>query len=159
MACLELGVPLWIAIFHDWDKFLPDEWIPYARYFYGNFMTRKELNRMEHVVNISTSGMYSKEDLERDFNIAWLKHQHRNKHHPQHWVLVEDSGAIICLEMPYVYVLEMVADWKGAGLAQGFPDTKGWYIKNRDNIRLHESTRLLVEKLLGITENQLEMAS
>ena len=29
-----LGVPLWRLIIHDWDKFLPGEWIPYANAFY-----------------------------------------------------------------------------------------------------------------------------
>lgn len=155
LACLELGVPLWIATFHDWDKFLPDEWIPYARYFYGDFMTRKELNRMEHIVNISTDRMYSKEDLEQDFNVAWLKHLHRNKHHPQHWVLVEDSGEIVCLEMPQVYALEMCADWKGASLAQG-NNLLEWYAKNKNNIRLHPNTRIFVEQVLGIEAHAIE---
>jgi hypothetical protein len=33
--CLRLGVPLHQALLHDWSKFLPGEWLPYARYFYG----------------------------------------------------------------------------------------------------------------------------
>lgn len=34
-ACLSLGVPIWSALLHDWDKFLPDEFFAYANYFYG----------------------------------------------------------------------------------------------------------------------------
>lgn len=34
-ACRMLGVPLWRAIAHDWTKFLPCEWTPYVRWFYG----------------------------------------------------------------------------------------------------------------------------
>ncbi len=30
IECCNLGVPLWIAILHDWDKLLSDEWFPYA---------------------------------------------------------------------------------------------------------------------------------
>jgi hypothetical protein len=54
--------------------------------------------------------LYTKEEVEADFDRAWLRHLHRNKHHPQHWVLIEDSGAIVCLPMPYIYILEMIAD-------------------------------------------------
>lgn len=32
---LKLGVPILSLILHDWDKFLPDEWFPYARTFYA----------------------------------------------------------------------------------------------------------------------------
>lgn len=35
LACRQLGVPLWQSIIHDWTKFLPREWFPYVRYFYG----------------------------------------------------------------------------------------------------------------------------
>lgn len=34
-ACRTLGVPWWQSIIHDWTKFLPCEWFPYVRYFYG----------------------------------------------------------------------------------------------------------------------------
>lgn len=35
IAGLQTGAPLWRLLIHDWSKFLPSEWIPYARYFYG----------------------------------------------------------------------------------------------------------------------------
>lgn len=72
MACLQWGVPIWSAILHDWDKFLPDEWLPYARTFY------KE----------DGSGQYVESEA---FNLAWLKHQNRNKHHWQYWLLTFDK--------------------------------------------------------------------
>ena len=34
-ACRTLGVPFWQAVVHDWSKFLPSEWVPYVRFFYG----------------------------------------------------------------------------------------------------------------------------
>ena len=35
LAGLSLRVPLWQLIVHDWSKFLPCEWFPYVRFFYG----------------------------------------------------------------------------------------------------------------------------
>ncbi len=172
--CIKLGVPIWIAIAHDWDKFLPDEWLPYARCFYA------------------TDG--SKQYVESvDFAHAWMLHQHRNKHHWQYWLWIQmdsqncaielrktdylvwdrgnaqrvvkrNSGPNDWLElqepypgdsaccpdpMPDVYRREMLADWRGAGMALGFPDTLGWYTKNRDNLKLHPETRAWIEAQLS----------
>ena len=38
--CLEYGL-YWKAIIHDWSKFLPSEFIPYARNFFGPERTMK----------------------------------------------------------------------------------------------------------------------
>lgn len=43
----------------------------------------------------------------------------------------------------------MIADWKGAGRALGFPDTLAWYIKNRDKMMLAPTTRDWVDYELG----------
>lgn len=167
----EIGVPLLILIVHDWDKFLPDEWFAYARTFY------KPNGEKQYVESV-------------DFAAAWMKHQHRNKHHWQYWltrlggrpiretnVLVwdrgeaqavvereKDGGTILELvdcafglfpqPMPDVYRREMLADWRGAGAALGFPDTKDWYLKNRDTMILHDETRRWIESALGIIESE-----
>ena len=56
----------------------------------------------------------------------------------------------VALPMPEKAVLEMVADWRGAGRAiSGKDETKEWYAKNKDNMILHTATRNLVEKMLG----------
>jgi hypothetical protein len=141
--CLKLGVPLWIAIFHDWDKFLPDEWMPYARFFYnadGSKVQRRD-----------STGYYKPTDTgDHAFDYAWLLHQKRNKHHWQWWCLPEDSGTFKVLPMPEVYCKEMLADWRGAGRAQGTPDTVAWYIANKDKMHLHPYTRQWIELQLGI---------
>lgn len=162
-ACLQLGVPLWIAILHDWDKFLPDEWLPYARTFYAPDGTKRY---QENV----------------DFARAWMKHQHRNKHHWQYWLMVdgiplsatdmlvwdrgqiqkvvefyrvgqfvdyrlEDPSPVLieCLPMPDVYRREMLADWRGAGAANGMPDTALWYHGNKNKMKLDIETRAWIE--------------
>jgi hypothetical protein len=52
-------------------------------------------------------------------------------------------------KMSHEAVLEMVADWNGAGKAQGSPDELKWYAAHRDKIVLHPDTRKEVEELLG----------
>lgn len=126
--CLRLGVPFFIAIFHDWDKFLPDEWFPYARTFYAPDGTNQYLPD------------------KTGFSVAWLKHQNRNKHHWQYWMITWDKGNTECLPMPDVYRREMLADWRGASLALfGEDNTAYWYLENQDNIQLHPETRAWLE--------------
>ena len=108
------------GITHDISKFLPSEFIPYARYFYGYPNT----NDIPF-------------EVENDFDVAWLKHIHRNKHHWQHWILHEDCGNTKFLFIPYNYTVEMYCDWIGAGIAiTGTNNIKEWFEENKNNIRL-----------------------
>lgn len=124
------GVGIWRLLVHDMSKFRPSEWFPYARYFYGD-----------------------EEDpcgyIQEAFDRAWLAHIHRNPHHWQHWILQEDDGPVKILAMPFPVLVEMVADWMGAGRAiTGKWDTWAWYDKNKDLIKLAPLTRPMVAVLL-----------
>ena len=143
LACLDLGVPLWIAVFHDWDKLLPDEFIPYAKFFYEPDGTKTQRR--------SKTGYYKPTDTgNAAFDFAWLLHQKRNKHHWQWWVLPEDNGGVKVLPMTDTYRREMLADWRGAGKAQGTPDTKTWYLANHHKMKLHPETREWIERMLDV---------
>lgn len=54
------------------------------------------------------------------------------------------------LPMPDRYRREMLADWRGAGRAQGNPNTARWYLSHRDGILLHPETRRWVEEQLDL---------
>ena len=172
------GAPLWRLILHDWSKFTPAEWAPYARMFYGPFRVGfpVEINSWEGVHGpariterrTSKDGRFKVEmadhsqsfwawDYEIDglcdalnaFDRAWLHHQHQNPHHWQHWVLRLDDGEAYPLEMPEAFVREMVADWAGAGRAiTGKWEVGSWYQRNAKTIELHPATRRLVLRLL-----------
>jgi hypothetical protein len=130
IACRECGVSLWRSIVHDWHKFLPSEWLPYARTFY------KPNGEKQYVES-------------PDFARAWNLHQKRGKHHWQHWLITWDRGTTEPLPMQEMYAREMVADWWGAGRAiTGRWAAPEWYTKNRETIKLHDSTRKFVEDLL-----------
>lgn len=130
VAACKLGVP-WLGIIHDWSKFKPTEWFPYVERFYGH-----NNDVAEAMQDIS-------------YQHAWNHHQKQNKHHWQYWRLVRDSGVMVLLPMPAKYRKELLADWRGAGRALGFPDTRAWYLKNRLSIQLHSETREWIEAQLG----------
>jgi hypothetical protein len=141
VAGSRLGIPF-LAALHDNSKFRPDEWVPYARFFYesdGTKRTRRD-----------STGYYKPTDTgDAAFDLAWLLHQKRNRHHWQWWVLPEDEGGVKVLPMPDRYRREMLADWIGAGKAQGTPDTLRWYTANRHKMNLHPETRAWIEAQLG----------
>ncbi len=109
------GLPLWRAIIHDWSKFLPVEFVNYAKWHFGTK---------------SLAGWAK----------AWGHHQHHNPHHPEYWVLAwhgEDpdfyrslgrrvTDFVTVLPMPEVYVREMIADL----LAASRTYTGSWNIGN-----------------------------
>lgn len=125
------SVGLWQLVIHDWHKFLPGEFLPYARHFYG-----------PNAPAIREAYYHNPHEGHVAFNTAWLKHLNRGPHHWQHWMLQLDSGPTMLIPMPEKYIREMLADWQGAGRAQGFgDDTRAWYARNREKIQLHPQAR------------------
>jgi hypothetical protein len=127
VAGWHLGAPLWRLLIHDLSKLLPSEWMPYVNYFYGP-------------PSVKTFQL---------FDYAWLMHQHRNPHHWQYWRLRQDNGITQILRMPDAYMLEMVADWAGAGRAiTGSWNVWRWYAENSHKIELNFCTQMRVEALI-----------
>lgn len=152
--CCRYGIPL-AGIVHDLSKFHPREWFPYVDKFYGGPWREENPAGIKYM--LSEPDMYTQPWVNRRFDEAWNHHQKRNPHHWQYWVLREDSGDTKCLAMPHRYRLEMLADWRGAGMAiNGKDDTTNWYLKNRKKMLLHPSTRAWVEYQLGA--NDIEMS-
>lgn len=138
-AGLKLGVPILQLLAHDLSKFRPDEWGPYAEYFYG------EARKLPKPEDYPLWG-----DVKAAEEMAWLLHQRRNPHHWQYWVLIDDDGTVTALQMPDKYLYEMIADWRGAGRAiTGKWGALEWYEANKEHINLHEITRLDVETCLS----------
>jgi len=146
VECCKLGIP-WLGVVHDLSKFLPSEFVPYARYFYGPYPQGDE-NKPQSVVDA--------------FNVAWLHHQHRNRHHWQRWVVTMDSARgsnkSVPLPMPDRYRREMLADWRGAGRAYGNSNTQEWYAKNADQMMLHPETQYWIQNELFLVDMDLGRA-
>ncbi|MEY8515354.1 DUF5662 family protein [Lachnospiraceae bacterium 29-84] len=123
---------------HDQSKFEPDEYAAYDAYFYGG-------NKSFAVV--------------QEYRRAWLLHIHRNPHHWQHWVLVNDNpdeGEVI-LEMPINYILEMICDWWAFSWAEGrLLEIFKWYDGHKNYMKLCPNTRRKVEEILSKIKGKLE---
>lgn len=147
LECRKSGI-FWLGIIHDWSKFRPSEFIPYARHFYGQ-------DRIGQVEKEKVEGYDKSRDVEdEDFNKAWLYHIHRNKHHWQYWVLIQDENEDMVLEMPLRYRNELLADWVGAGKAiTGKDNIKEWYLKHADKFRFAPTTRDRIELIINLRED------
>lgn len=125
------------GILHDVSKLLPIEFLSSAKYFQGN---RSPIEA-------------EKED--KGYSMAWLHHKSVNKHHWEWWTDFDDYGNVVANKIPYVYVIEMICDWIGAGKAytkdkwsQASPID--YYNKERPNRYFNEETEKLVVYLLEI---------
>ena len=131
---------------HDKSKrtMLPDadnyyelrcEYDAYANYFYGT----------------------QTPEVKEAFNRAWLAHIHANPHHCQHWMLQNDEDGLILLDMPYVFVVEMISDWwafswKSNNLYEIFD----WYDAHKNGILVSDKTRKTIDTLLGAMKKKLD---
>lgn len=130
LECCKLGIP-WLGIMHDMSRFRLSEFLAY-----------------------SASAPYNKEnkppEIAETFTYAWNDHQRRNKHHWEYWVHFDyHTHEMYSLQIPIRYCCELIADWRGAGIARGTPGT-WWYENNRDKIKLHSVTRKWIEEQLGL---------
>lgn len=125
-----------ICYCHDLSKNESDEYNAYDAYFYGG-------NRSSEVI--------------QNFNYAWLSHIHRNPHHWQHWLLVEDDKeGVTVMDMPYNYIIEMICDWWSFSWKSGdLFEIFSWY-DNHKNIQLSNNTKNTVEYILKLIKNKLE---
>ena len=113
---------------HDASKTSASEYIPYVNYFYA------DKNNPEYV---------------RDFQQAWLHHVHNNCHHWNYWVLVDDDG-IVALDMPDIYIIEMICDWWSFSWKKGkLLEIFDWYDKHLPNMKLSKLTQNKVETILN----------
>lgn len=138
-ACFRMRL-FWQGIIHDWSKFLPCEWVPYANRFYNT-----------HRKNDPT--------CTAEYEKAWLHHIHNNPHHWEHWVIpgvpprqhnvqIFKPNAV-AIPIPDKYLKEMLCDWYGAGQMQEHGMTVlEWYEVNQYDIILHPDSRKRLKELL-----------
>jgi hypothetical protein len=138
LAGLRVGCPLWRLILHDLSKFFPSELPHYNRQFFGAA------------------------DDPAGFIRCWLRHQNRNDHHWEWWIprtrhnrctppFPDDA----LIEMSDGAILEMIADWLGAGRAyeRKWPTTETgwlWWEKNKAKIlpRVHPVSASKIEHIV-----------
>ena len=97
-------------------------------------------------------------EVKTRFDYAWLSHIHDNPHHWQHWLLQNDDPNIglRVLDMPYVFIIEMICDWWSFGWKQNKLDELfTWYENNKSGIILSPKTRKTVEHILDEIKKEL----
>ncbi len=121
---------------HDMSKWSPAEYKAYDNYFYGDH-----------------------EKSRAAFDQAWLHHIHENRHHWQHWVLLNDTDGNYPLEMPYRYIIEMFCDhWAFSWVKEDLNEIFSWYEENKSHMILHPNTRKAYEDLLSAVKKELELS-
>ena len=136
---------IWRGIVHDLSKFLPSEFGPYARHFYGRDL--KESN-----------GAYKPYDTgNAAFDRAVWLHLRRNSHHWQRWIRPNqrdpenpENAALTPLPIPVLYCVEMFCDWEGAHRAkktEGSPED--WWNVQRKMMHLDTETRFFIDSLFA----------
>ena len=137
---------------HDQSKFMIEEYEAYDNYFYN--------------------GGYSTEEGKKEFDKAFLHHLHHNPHHWQHWVLpqYDDSKETKVIDMPDIYILEMICDWWSFSWKNFFEKGPGkdfeneiygifdWYDDHKNIIMFSETTKEKVEGLLAVIKDAIPFA-
>lgn len=130
------SVPLYRLLIHDYSKFTRSEFPAYARRF--------GVGRGGKLLDIGADP--------GEWQRAWVHHWHQNPHHWEYWLKLVD-GIPVAMEMPPTYVLEMIADWKGASRAYtGSWDLSEWFNQSHGRMILHPRTNAMVLELLRIAD-------
>lgn len=122
--------------FHDMSKNTPDEYKPYDDYFYGE--------QTPAVIEA--------------FNRAWLMHIHRNPHHWQHWVLINDEpkeGTILLVGIQLKCRTHILLRWFVSWIKGDLSEMFAWYKDHEAYIKLHNNTRSIVEEILEMIRTKL----
>lgn len=136
-AC-KLGIP-WRGLIHDNSKFSPVEFWESVRYWDGK------------------SSPIPKCKANQGYSLAWQHHKGRNSHHYEYWVDNLDKGGT-AIKMPWKDMLELIADWLGAGRAyQGREFTLekeavwvGHKMQVEEPPKIHKQTRKAILHILKV---------
>lgn len=138
------GGPGLVALaLHDLSSFLPDEFLPMARYKYGSYPTVEEVHAdlRRHVGR-------TEEEVQDAGVFAEHLHSRRNRHEPEWWA---GLGHFTARSIPRAVLLELLADQMARALedsAVGFGDYAAHYGSEPDLFALDPRSREEFEDLL-----------
>lgn len=123
---------------HDLSKYDPEEFDAYLNHYYP-----------------ADYGEIKKGRDDAPYQVAWLTHIHKNKHHWQHWILVHDEGDITVLDMPEEEVINMLCDWHSFSAKDPTSTAFKWYQDNGDSMILSRATRDIIDTYIGYLREPL----
>ena len=142
--CKACGI-WWRGLVHDLSKYSPTEFSESANHFQGN---RSPIEASKESCN--------------GYSLAWQHHMGHNPHHWEYWIDYGKEGEIIPQKIPFVYVVEMICDWIGAGKVYSKEEWTqheplNYYMKVRAGRHFHPDTEnLIMAFLYAIDESGLE---
>lgn len=118
---------------HDRSKYSAAEFEPYRKYFYP-----------------SKEDTDSKEQMEKEFDLAWEHHYKNNPHHPEYWTIDIENRPHVNRMSNYAFA-EMLCDWIAMSMNQKDSVYDWWFgRKGRDN-----KTKYLTESDISIIDGWL----
>ena len=145
--CFRVGL-YWRGLMHDLSKYTPTEFIPGVRYYQG------------------TRSPNSAEREAKGYSSAWLHHKGRNKHHLEYWTdyALGDEKRIVPVEMPEIYVAEMLCDRIAASRVykkEAYTDAAPYeyFMRSKEQGVIHPKTKELLLKLLVMLRDEGEDAT
>jgi len=133
--CFKMGIP-WQGLVHDLSKYSIKE-LSIAKYYTGT--------KSPHAACRELKG----------YSPSWMHHYHKNKHHWQFWLDIEDwPNNVVPVKMPYKYVIESFCDMVGASKAynpKSWNESMPWdYYEQKcaGNRLMHKESEYLLAKLL-----------
>ena len=145
--CFRVGL-YWRGLMHDMSKYTPTEFIPGVIYYQGNRSPN------------------SAEREDKGYSSAWLHHKGRNKHHLEYWTdyALGPDKRIIPVEMPKIYVAEMLCDRIAASRVykkDAYTDAAPYeyFMRSKEQGVIHPATKELLLKLLVMLRDEGEDAT
>lgn len=142
--CFRAGL-YYQGLVHDLSKYSPSEFLRGVKYYQGD-RSPNDAERKETGVSR-----------------AWLHHKGRNKHHFEYWIDYDLSigGKIAGLEMPVIYVVEMVCDRIAASkiyMKDAYTDSAPltYFEHSKGKYFMHPKTEKLLTKLLTMLAEEGE---
>ena len=138
LYCFKCGL-YWRGLVHDLSKFSPVEFFESIKYYQGN------------------SSPIDAAKKDKGYSLAWMHHKGRNKHHYEYWTDNYDNGTT-CIEMPFIYAVEMLCDYLGAARAYWGKDFTyaaeyDWWIKKSKVAKMHPNTKNFITFVLACMAN------
>ena len=126
------------GLVHDLSKLLPDEFLPYARYW-SEWGWRKV---REPELKIPSKVL-------KEFRLSVISHKKRNSHHLEHWMRPDINDQSVPVDMDNDAIVEMVCDWEAMGeMYRGNGSARKWYEMYGDRMIMTDATRQRLETIL-----------
>ena len=133
LYCFKCGL-YWRGLVHDLSKLSPTEFFESIKYYQGD------------------SSPINAAKKDKGYSLAWMHHRGRNKHHYEYWTDNYDEGTT-CIEMPFIYVVEMFCDYLGAartywGKKFTYTAEYKWWLNKSKTAKMHINTNKFITIVL-----------